>query len=70
MVLSVGVISSLKSSCTCKGGVIRVPASNNRLNRLERSEALSSRQFSVSSALKFSKKLILLWCFDEVNNVD
>lgn len=70
VVLSVGVISSLKLSCACKGSVVRVPASNNRLNWLEYSETLSTRQLSVCSSLKLSKKLILLWRFNVVDDAD
>jgi hypothetical protein len=70
MVLGVGVIGSLKLGCALKGSVIRVPASNDRLDWLKYSETLSSRQLSISSALKFSEKLILLWYFDLVDNID
>jgi hypothetical protein len=70
VMLCVGVVGSLELSCALKGSVVRVPASNNRLNRFEYFKTLSSRQLSVSSALKLSKKLILLRRFNVVDYVN
>jgi hypothetical protein len=70
VMLCVRVIGSLELSCALKGSVVQVLASNNRLNRFKYFKTLSSRQLSVSSALKLLKKLILLRLFNVVNYVN
>jgi hypothetical protein len=70
VMLCVGVVGSLELSCALKGSVVRVLASNNRLNRIKYFKTLSNRQLSVSSALKLSKKLILLRRFNVVDYVN
>jgi hypothetical protein len=70
VILCVGVIASLELSCALKGSVVRVLASNDRLNRFKYFKTLCSRQLSVSSALKLLKKLILLRRFNVVNYVN
>jgi hypothetical protein len=70
VMLCVGVVGSLELSCALKGSVVQVLASNNRLNRIEYFKTLSNRQLSVSSALKLSKKLILLRRFNVVDYVN
>jgi hypothetical protein len=68
-VLGVGIVGSLELSCASKSCVIRVLASDNKLNRLKDFKAIRCRQRSVSGALKLSEELILLRRFDLVNNV-
>jgi hypothetical protein len=70
VILCVGVIGSLELSYALKGSVVQVLACNNRLNRFKYFKTLSSRQLSVSSALKLLKKLILLRRFNVVNYVN
>lgn len=51
--------------------VVRAPARNNRLNRLQHLAVLFrrvGRQLTVSERLKTTKKLVLLWCFNVVDN--
>jgi hypothetical protein len=68
--LSVRVIGRLELSSALKSSVIRVLLSNNRLNWLKYFKTLAGGQLSVCCMLKTPKKLVLLRCFDVVNNVN
>jgi hypothetical protein len=70
VMLGVSVVGRLKLSSALKSSVIGVPPGNNWLNWLEYFETLASGQLSVCRVLKTSKKLVLLWCFDVVNDVN
>jgi hypothetical protein len=65
--IGVRVNSRLQLNSALKGGIIRVLARDNRLNR-RKHFALISRQLSVSYALKLFKKLKLLRRSNVVNH--
>jgi hypothetical protein len=69
--VGVGVDSRLQLHSALKARVIRVPARDDGLDRLQHLTVLLwrvSRQLTVSERLKTTKKLVLLWCFNVVNN--
>jgi hypothetical protein len=69
MVAGVRVVSSVEVSSALKRAVKRVPACDNWLDWLKYFELFVRGQIAVSEALKVSKKLVLLRCFDIVDDI-
>ena len=73
MMVGVGVDSRLQLHSALKARVILVPARDDGLNGLQHLAVLLwrvGRQLTVSERLKTTKKLVLLWCFNVVNNAE